>query len=239
MNGLVAAVGFLTRIPVRPVSGAIPSSVKWFPVVGLGVGSAAGIVDWSLSSVAGDTLGAVAAVATAIVLTGALHEDGLADTFDGLSSMRTRERQLEIMKDSRLGTFGAAALVLVLVARVSLVTGLPSGAAGVVALAWAHGVSRAAAVGVMVLARTAGEGGLGVAHVAGLRRMPAAVMAALVATGGWWIVGDGILWALLAVAVGPALVWLWAQRRIDGVTGDVLGACQQVALVGALVAAGA
>jgi len=238
LNGLIGAVGFLTRIPVSAAAGEFAPSVKWFPVVGLGIGSVAGVVDWFVSSVAGATVGALAAVATAVAVTGALHEDGLADTFDGLSSIRTRERQLEIMKDSRLGTFGAAALVLVLVSRVTLVTGLGSGAVGVVALAWAHGVSRAAAVAVMVLARTGGEG-LGVAFATRLHRMPAASVAVLVAAGGWWVVGGDLGWALLAVAFGPGFIWLWAHRRIGAVTGDVLGACQQLALVGALGAIGA
>lgn len=234
MNGLAGAVSLLTRIPVRG-SHDPAQSVKWFPVVGLFVGVIAGTAYWGVGAGRAPAFAAVVAVAVAVGVTGAFHEDGLADTFDGLSVTRSVERQLAIMGDSRLGVFGACALVLVLAARVLLVAGLTPDWTAVPTLAWVHGVSRAAVIGVMTGARPAG-GGMGSAHLAGFRTFPAVIMAGAVAAVGWWLVGARLPWALAATAVGPLLVWGWAHRRIGGVTGDVLGACQQVALVGALVA---
>lgn len=238
MKGLRAATSFLTRIPVRSDGDDLASAVKWFPIVGLGVGAAAGAVYWVLAGPLGRPFAAVVGVAVAVAVTGAFHEDGLADTFDGLSSIRSPERQIEIMRDSRLGTFGVAALVLVLTARVSLVAGLEPGLGVIGVLAWAHGVSRAATVGVMAWARTPpGVVGSGADHLAALRRGPALMIALAVASTGRFVVGDRILLGVVGACVGPVLVWAWAQRRIGGVTGDVLGACQQMGLVGALALA--
>lgn len=237
MNGLRAATSFLTRIPVRSDGDDLASAVKWFPIVGLGVGAAAGAVYWALAGSLGAPFAAVIGVAVAVAVTGAFHEDGLADTFDGLSSIRSPERQIEIMRDSRLGTFGVAALVLVLTARVVLVAGLEPELGAIGVLAWAHGVSRAAVIGVMAGARPAGMTGSGVDYLAALRRAPAVAVGLLVAASGWFVVGDRVFLGVVGACVGPVLVWAWAQRRIGGVTGDVLGACQQMGLVGALALA--
>lgn len=236
MNGFLGAVGFLTRIPVSVGTADVAPSVKWFPIVGLAIGVPSGLAYWAVSGPLGAQMAAVVAVALAVAITGAFHEDGLADTFDGLSSIRTPDRQIEIMKDSRIGTFGASALVLVLLARVVLVARLPGTAATVGTLAWAHGVSRAVVIGVMCVATPAAVAGSGAAYLSELRRGPALVLAVAVAAAGWLIVGERALSAVALASVGSLLVWLWARRRIGGVTGDVLGACQQVGLVGALAA---
>jgi adenosylcobinamide-GDP ribazoletransferase len=234
VRGLLEAVAFLTRVPVPSATGMLrPAAVPWFPVVGLLVGASAGVTYWVVATAFGQVPGSVAAVAVAVAVTGAFHEDGLADTFDGLSSIRSPDRQLEIMRDSRLGTFGVTALVLVLATRIVLVSDLPPGASTVVALAWAHGLSRAAAVAVMASARPVSEGA-GADHVRGMPRAAAVVVAAAVAVAGSLVIGAGWWRAPLLAAVGAAAIWGWAHRRIGGVTGDVLGACQQFGLVGAL-----
>ena len=179
-------------------------------------------------------IAAVGAVGVAVALTGAFHEDGLADTFDGLSSIRSKERQLEIMRDSRLGTFGVAALVLVLVARVLLVADLTADASTVVVLAWVHGMSRAVVIGIMPWAVAASTDGSGVVHLSDVRRVQAVLIALAVVGAGWWVVGPRLGLVMLGTVVGPVGIWAWAHRRIGGVTGDVLGACQQLALVGGL-----
>lgn len=237
MNGLRAATSFLTRIPVRSHGGDLAAAVKWFPIVGLGVGAAGGAVYWVLAGPFGAPFAAVLGVAVAVAVTGAFHEDGLADTFDGLSSIRSPERQIEIMRDSRLGTFGVVALLLVLTARVLLVAGLEPDVSVIGILAWAHGVSRAAVIGVMAGAGPAAVEGWGADHLAALRRGLAVMVGLLVAASGWFVVGDRVLLGVAGACLGPVLVWVWAQRRIGGVTGDVLGACQQLGLVGALALA--
>lgn len=234
MSGLRGAVSFLTRVPIRDDGEDPGSAVPWFPIVGLGVGAAAGLAHWGLSLAVGSSIAAVGAVGVAVALTGAFHEDGLADTFDGLSSIHPKERQLEIMRDSRLGTFGVAALTLVLVARVLLVAGLGAGMATVVALAWLHGMSRGVVIAILPWARPASAQGSGVVHISGVRRVQSLVAALAVVGAGWWVAGPRLPLLMLGALVGPMAIWAWAHRRIGGVTGDVLGACQQLALVGGL-----
>lgn len=236
MRGLAGAVALLTRLPVRTAGepADIARSVKWFGVVGLAIGAVTGLTYWAVAGAFGPQLGAIVAVAVAVGVTGALHEDGLADTFDGLSSIRTRERQLEIMKDSRLGTHGVAALALALIARVTLVSQLPVGAGAISVLAWAHGLSRAIVVGVMIGASPATAEGSAAAFSADVRRLPAAAMALAVVGSGWWVVGDRLWPAAAAAGIAAVALRMWSHRRLGALTGDVLGACQQLALVAAL-----
>lgn len=231
MNGLLGAVAFLTRVPV---GGAIrPIGIPWFPLVGFGVGAAGGAVYWLLAGAVPTWVAAVGAVATTILLTGAFHEDGLADTFDGLASFRTVERQLEIMKDSRLGTFGATALVLVLLGRVGLVSTIEPSSSAVLVLGWSHAVAAAVVIALMTVSRPVSDGS-GADAVAGVARLPALVAAGGTVIGGWLMFGGDAPVAAWAASVAALAIWWWARRRIGGVTGDVLGACQQVGLLAAL-----
>ena len=114
-----SALSFLT---ILPLGGQTPEGRLgrvWFPVVGALLGLAAGAVFWSLERVLGAPVAAVGAVAALAVLTGGLHLDGLADAADGLLGGSSPERRLEIMRDSRVGVFGAVALVLLLLAEVA------------------------------------------------------------------------------------------------------------------------
>ncbi|HSJ28575.1 MAG TPA: adenosylcobinamide-GDP ribazoletransferase [Acidimicrobiia bacterium] len=234
MRGLFDAMAFLTRFPVPSATSELrPAAVPWFPVVGLLVGAIGGLVHWAVAAAVGPMLGAVAAVAAAVAVTGAFHEDGLADTFDGLSSIRPVDRQLAIMRDSRLGTFGVASLVLVLGARVVLVSGFTPGAPTVLALAWAHALSRGAVVVVMAFARPVAAG-VGADHVHRMPRPATLAVATAVAAAGWFVGVDGWWIAPILAVTGASTIWVWAHRRIGGVTGDVLGACQQFGLLGAL-----
>lgn len=234
------ALSFLTRVPVPVRVGDVEdlaSSIHWFPVAGAMVGAVIAAV-YSLASIG---LGAIASAAIAVslgmALTGAFHEDGLADTFDALGGGGPGDRSMEIMKDPRLGTFGTAALISSIVIRVGLVSGFDARMA-LYALPAAHAVSRAAAVGVMGISPATGGDGLGASY---LRHVTA--------TRVWLgtLVGVGIGIALLgplggtaagaAAALAALAVRRWAVRKIGGVTGDVLGAVQQVAEIGALIAA--
>lgn len=233
MIGLRAAVGFLTRIPVG--GGLAPGrGVPWFPVVGALVGAVSGLVYWATAAVTPPLVAASVAVAVAVAITGAFHEDGLADTFDGLSSIRSVERQLEIMRDSRLGTFGVTALVLVLVARVAAVGVLEVAVSAVALLAWLHALAAAVVLVVMVVASPAKADGAGAEYLAELRPFGPLVVSVAAALVGWLVVGPDIWMVVAGAAIGPVAVVVWAQRRIGGVTGDVLGACQQLALLGGL-----
>ena len=230
------ALAFLTRLPApqaRPWSAAdLAASAPWFPVVGAAVGLAGGIT-YGLSVWLGlpPVPAAVLALAATIWATGALHEDGLADVADGFGGGRTREAKLAIMRDSRIGSYGALALVLVLLARLSAIAALAE--TTVAALIAAGAVSRAALPAVMVALPQARPDGL--AACAGrphpLRAAAAVLIAALLAL---VLLGGVAPVALVAGGLAALAVALLAGRQIGGYTGDVLGAIQQLAEVGVL-----
>jgi adenosylcobinamide-GDP ribazoletransferase len=235
MRGLVAAVQFLTRIPVRTRSAAdVAGAVMWFPVVGGLIGAVVGGVAAGLDEVVPTAVAAAVAVLLGVALTGALHEDGLADTADALAGGWTREQRLAILDDPRHGTFGVAALCGSIVVRVVAVAALAPAEAftGLVA---AHSLARGAAVGAMGVVPVAKPDGLGAIYARSVTRGRAAltglvsVAIAAIATG-WWA---GPLAA--AAAASAALVAFWARRAIGGITGDVLGAIEQVAECAVLV----
>jgi adenosylcobinamide-GDP ribazoletransferase len=241
MRGFAVAVGFLTRVPVRVrVRGPaeLAPSVPWFPVVGGLVGAAAGAVYVGAALALPPLAAASVAVGAEVLLTGAFHEDGLGDTADGLVGAHGGRDALRIMRDPRLGSFGVVAVVLALVARVAAVGSL-AGWAAVAALGAAGGLSRAAAAVVVGSNPVASEQGLGVSYAGELRRGQVTAAAVVGAGLGAALLGP---WAAAAILVPTpgilGIVWL-ARRRIGGITGDVLGAVQQVALVGALLTAAA
>lgn len=229
MSGLLGAVQFLTRVPVR-TSRAVEHerTVPWFPIVGVLIGAVVGGVAVGLAELVPPVVAAACAIVAGLLLTGAFHEDGLADVSDAFAGGTTRERRLEILKDPRHGTYGVAAIsASVLLRWVSIATVASSAAmfAGFVA---AHALGRAAAVAAMLALPTATEHGLGAAHTRRLRTRPTvlgivAAVAAVAALTGWWVA------PLLAAALvgGLAVGWL-AMRKIGGLVGDVLGAIEQV-----------
>lgn len=235
-GGFLAAVQFLTRVPVRlrrPPD--LASAVVWFPVVGALVGALAGAIAAGLGAVSAIAVGAAVGVLAGVLVTGAFHEDGLADLADAVAGGWTRQRRLEILDDPRHGTYGVAALSGSIVVRVVAVASLGPAAAfaGLVA---AHALARGAAVAAMGWAPLARSDGLGAGYAAAVngRRAMAGGTVALglgaLATG-WWI---GPL--AVAAAVPAVLVVMVARRALGGITGDVLGAVEQVAECTVLVA---
>jgi adenosylcobinamide-GDP ribazoletransferase len=238
LRAAAAAVAFLTRVPLGRWFELAPADVGrgvvFFPLVGAGVGALGGLavegLDGPLPALAAGALG----VALVLCLTGALHVDALADTADALGAP-TRERALEIMRDSRIGSFGAAAVAVALLLESSLLAAAAVDRNAVAAFAVAGALSRAASPPLAVLIRYArAEGGPG-SVLAGRTPPVRAAVAALVAIGlsvgllGW----DGA--AALAVAVGVAAGGGIASRAwIGGATGDTLGAVTQVAEIGVL-----
>ena len=113
----VLAVQFLTRLPLRTdrlfTAERLAQAPRYFPLVGLLVGLASAAIFWLAALVLPSLLAVLLAVGAGLLMTGAFHEDGLADTFDGIGGGLTRERALEIMKDSRLGTYGAATSLMI------------------------------------------------------------------------------------------------------------------------------
>jgi adenosylcobinamide-GDP ribazoletransferase len=234
-TGFFGAVQFLTRVPVRRASAADTAQVVvWFPVVGALVGAVVGAVAAGLGELVAPAVAAAVAVLVGVVITGAFHEDGLADTADAVAGGWTTERRLEILKDPRHGSYGVAALCGSIVLRVVAVASLgPAAALG--GLVAAHALARGAAVATMGIVPVARRDGLGADFARGVsarRATTGALVAAAVATAavGWWAAP-----LALAAAAGAAAVVALARRAFGGITGDVLGAIEQVAECLALV----
>lgn len=237
MIGEVAgAVAFLTRLPVPGPDPRAPLHrlAAWFPAAGLLVGALAAAAH-GLASAAGlpPAVAAWAAIAAEMLVTGALHPDGLVDTADSLAGA-TPERRLEIMKDPRLGSYGGVALLLALGGRGALLAALPA-ARVLPALVLAHAACRWAPV--WALARypyARPGGGTGAAFAgAGWREVGVAAVVALAAAG--LLAGPRGLAAAAAAGAAGAGATAYAARKLGGVTGDVCGAAAEVALLAALL----
>jgi adenosylcobinamide-GDP ribazoletransferase len=241
VSGLRGAVSFLTRVPVGKGVGEAGEPgrfVPWFAVVGAGVGVVVGAVYAGAAALLPPLPAATVAVVAGVCLTGAFHEDGLGDTADAFAGGADREHTLAILKDPRLGTFGVLAVAASLLLRVGTVASLGP-AAAMAALPAAHALSRAAAVVVMTLVPAAGPGGLGAASAAALSRRRALLGAAAGLAVAVALLGLVAVWGAAAAAVAAFFLARLATRRIDGVTGDVLGAVQQAAEILVLLAAAA
>lgn len=237
------ALQFLTRIPVR-VGRFEPSwladSARHFPLVGGLVGSFGAAVLWGAASLWPLPIAVVASMAATAWLTGGFHEDGLADTCDGLGGAVDREKALEIMKDSRLGTYGALGLMFVLALKacalwILAVASIPLAA---VVLVLAHGVSRAGAVAILILLPYAGDP-VRAKALPMTRRGGTPLALAVTAWTGTFAIAAGLAMpdllgpARIAIALACAATAvlgcaLWLHRRLDGYTGDTLGAVQQL-----------
>ncbi len=227
--GFWGALTFLTRVPVRLRRAPdLTAAVAWFPVVGALVGTVVGGVVAGLGELVPPTVAATVAVLVGVLITGAFHEDGLADVADAFAGGWSAEERLAILDDPRHGSYGVAALAGSLLVRVAALASLgpPAAFAGAVA---AHSLGRASAVAVMAVVPVARREGLGAEYARTLPRRRAVVgVLAGVALGtvatGWWVVPLAGAGAAAAAAVG----WL-AVRKIGGISGDVLGATEQVA----------
>lgn len=225
---LRVALGFLTRLPVG-AAGSLAAASWAFPVVGIVVGLAAALAfHLALWLALPPVLAAILAVGVALLLTGALHEDGLADLADGLGGGRDRAAKLAIMRDSRIGSYGALALLLALAIRASGILGLAEPADVLSGLVVAGMVGRAGMVVPLVLLRPTRTDGLA-ARLASIP--PASAVAALAIAGAaaFLLLEPDRAAQAVAVGLAAAVVMAWlARRQVGGHTGDVLGATEVV-----------
>jgi adenosylcobinamide-GDP ribazoletransferase len=240
---LLTAAAFFTRLPVEagaPGAWGLAASAWAFPLVGAGIGLVAGMAYLLAQLIGlGDWPASILSVSAGLALTGALHEDGLADTADGLIGGRDREARLAIMRDSRHGTFGVLAIVASVLLRAAALAAIGDVIHAVPALIAAHAASRGALPAVMWCLPPARTEGVGAAAgtPAGSGVIAASVIAALIGLTGLGPMRGLIALCLLGLATfGLALV---ARRRIGGYTGDVLGALQQLGEIVVLLAASA
>lgn len=230
---LLTAVQYFTRVPtprwVGHSSEQLNGATRYFPAVGLGVGCLAAASMWACSMALPPVLAAILSTAVTIGVTGGFHEDGLADTIDGLGGGYTRERALEIMKDSRVGTFGVLALILILGMKIAALAAMPTTLA-MVALIAGHALSRWCAV-ILIwrlpyvrlddstrakpMVECIRPTDVAIASVFGLVPLVMCGMHAIA----------GVMAAVLVVMH----LGRWYRRRLGGYTGDTLGATQQFA----------
>ena len=227
---LLAAIQFLTRIPIRlRREPDVSASVIWFPIVGALVGAGVGGAAAGLWYLVPPIVAAAVAVALGLLITGAFHEDGLADVADAFAGGATIERRLEILKDPRHGSYGVAALCSSIVLRIVCLGSFAGPRAMFISAVAAHAVGRGAAVGLMGIAPVATRTGLGADYgqstTAG-KAVTGVLLGLVVAA---IVVGR---WAAPLVAVVFVTVvsvrWL-SVRKIGGISGDVLGTCEQIA----------
>jgi len=230
IDALCAAIGFMTRLPVpaRGDGAGLERAARYFPAVGLLVGAIAALVFVLASWVWPKTLAVIASMATTLYVTGAFHEDGWCDTADGFGGGWTRARILEIMRDSRIGSYGAVALVVLLLAKFCALVEIEL-ASVPLALVAGHALSRLCATSVLYrldYARAEGK-----AKPLGQRRprgdLVVGALSALLPL--LWLPPSQALCAVLLAAL--ATLWLTRlfRRQIGGYTGDCLGATQQLA----------
>jgi adenosylcobinamide-GDP ribazoletransferase len=223
-NRFLAAVQFLTLLPAGP-GGAPASGVAFFPIVGAFLGLAAGGFRVFAGQVLPASIAALLALGFLIVATGALHEDGFADVFDAFRAGRSPERILAILKDSRIGVYGAVALVMSMLLRWQAIEFL--GARSIAAMPAAVGTSRGVIVVFAAICRPSGDG-LGKAFCHGLSRSAIAV-AALVSAALLFLGGPvAAVVALCANALVVIAARNYFHRRLGGITGDCIGAVCQV-----------
>ncbi len=231
------ALSFLTTIPAPAipfVEGGLGRSAKWFPLVGLIIGSILTGSHWLLGLVLPGSVTAVLIVALWAWLTGGLHLDGLADCGDGLLAAANRERRLEILQDSRIGAFGAILLVLFLMAKVTAVATLSAPAVGLIL------APTLARWFLLIAARqpSARPGGMGDSFAASLTPKTfafAVILPVLLVVVGGWRGGQTVLAVLLALIVTFAILGM-ARSRLGGVTGDVFGLVVEMTELAVLLA---
>jgi adenosylcobinamide-GDP ribazoletransferase len=233
---VLSALGFLT--PIGPARRPGPSTPRWFPLVGAGVGAAVGAVWWAASRAwRGPLIPAGLALVADLALTGMLHVDGLADSADGLLAHLSRQRRLAVMAEPDVGAFGLAATVGALLLRFAAFATLRPDI-GLVAGVWC--VSRSLMTGTLLALPYARHDGLVTAFLGGRRSVTASAASLGIAAGAAlaaWSAGAIALAGIGAGAAAAAGVSWLAARRLGGFTGDVLGAVVVVSETVALVVA--
>jgi adenosylcobinamide-GDP ribazoletransferase len=233
LNDLASGFGLLTRIPVPAVPPRSLSAWTW-PVVGLVTGLASALCAMSLYPILPALPVALLALSLPVILTGGLHEDGLADCADGFWGGRDRARRLEIMKDSHIGSYGVIALVLVLGLKASALAALIADEAWPLIILAAV-LSRAPMAAIMRALPNAR--GSGLSHLTGQPSAPAVAIGAGIALFGAILCGATGLTMAGMVAVGALATAAIARAKIGGQTGDVLGATQSLCETAALLTA--
>lgn len=233
------AVQFLTRLPVPVGSLYTPermaASVRYYPAVGALIGGLYAAVFWTAALIFTPAIALALAIAAGLLITGAFHEDGLADTFDGIGGGQDRAQALEIMKDSRLGTYGTLALVTALALKFLSLDAMPDLWVAA-ALIGGHAASRFSSVVVIATSSYARPSGTAKPVAEGISG-PGFVIALLTGFASLGLAAMVLPVTALALGSGGLVLGhiamrLLFERKLRGYTGDTLGAVQQVSEIG-------
>lgn len=228
---MILAIQFLTILPI--ITKNIPGrkdfsrAIVFFPAVGLIIGIILAGSNFVLSSILPNRIVSIIVVILLIVMTGGLHCDGLADTFDGLSGGKNRQERLEIMRDSRIGAMGVLSLVCVFVLKVSLIEAIPVSAKSVCLMAmpvfgrW----SMLLPMKFFPYARMEGKAKIFFESINAKVLLTATVIMLLLVLA---LLNTGGAYILLVVTPITILFSLFANKRLGGITGDVLGAVNEI-----------
>ena len=242
MASLILAIRFLTIVPVPGRAAVEPTALSraawWFPIIGLMLGGALAALDRALSAAVPPLLAAVLVVTAWTVVTGGFHLDGLADCADALGGA-TRARRLEILADSRIGVFGAGAMIASFAIACAAVAGIP-GTARAPALILAPAVGRLSPLLVGTAVRAAvPPHGLGASFLGALPRSAGVVHLVLILGAAWLLMGNAGLAIGLGALAASFLAAAWLARHFGALSGDVLGAAVVLAELTFLVLAAA
>jgi adenosylcobinamide-GDP ribazoletransferase len=230
ISGLLSAFQFLTILPVKRnfSTAQIARSTLFFPVVGLAIGLLLAGVNWLLGHILPEAVVNIFLLALLALGSGGLHLDGLADTMDGIAGHRSVERRLEIMRDSRIGGFGAIGLVMMLLIEYVLINSISPDIKWLALIA-APTISRWAMVYAIYAYPYARPDGLGKAFKDGVslsQFLPATLIALLMSSVLWSVAGL-VIWAGTFMVVTLTAIYLKSMLR--GLTGDTYGAINEIA----------
>jgi len=231
MKLFFVAIQFLTIIP-------LPFQLKWekddlarsmslFPLAGLTIGAILAGLNWLIAPYLARPLVDALLITALAVVTGALHLDGLADVCDGIAARGSRERFMEIMKDSRVGAVGVVGVVLGLLLKWQALVGVA------IEIKWQAlllfpVITRFCQVQSIVFGRNARQDGLGSVLVSGAGKTQFVVAAVLALASSWFLLGINGLVVLAAAMISTALIQAWFTTKIGGITGDVIGCTSEL-----------
>jgi len=238
MRLYLITIQFLTIIPLpfntRCEKDDLGRSTAVFPLAGLTIGALLVALNWLIAPWLARPLTDALLITALAAVTGGLHLDGLADVCDGLAARGGRERFLAVMKDSHVGAVGAVGLVLGLLLKWQALLAVPVGQKWQALLLFLV-LARFGQVQTIVFARNARQDGLGLAMISGAGTVQLLVAWLLTLAASWLLLGTSGLIVLFAVLIFTWLLKTWFQRRLGGITGDVIGCINELNEILALI----
>ncbi len=235
LNLFYIALGFLSRIPVPSTvdysQHKLNQASRYFPLVGWLIGILCAVVFWLCQLILPTDAAILISMLCSVFLTGCFHEDGLADTCDGFGGGWEVQQKLSIMKDSRIGTYGATALWFTLAIKYSLLSNLAELSVfyTLLAITAAHPVSRSAStLMIFLLPYVSDRATSKVKPLAESHQTIDLLINLFIGSSALLLISENALWIVMVLAIFIALMRILLLRQINGFTGDTLGAVQQI-----------